>query len=271
MMSLISPDDAPSVRGVAVVVLGGTPDAVVGDGSDDVADAIVRGGGAGSPRAGAGPQSSAALDPRRIDSRSVQIGNVAAVASPAAVQIIDTNDDGLADAVFLFTESDFESALRGATPEDGAVGLYFETVDRVHYLVPDISALDGAGDLRIETAALLRNGAPPAAQTAPASPVPAPAAGQRSTTEFLGVHPNPFGGTAMIRFQLATELEVQISIFDLRGAQVRALAAGRYGAGRHEALWDGIDDAGRRLPRGIYLVRFGAGGFARTQKVVLMN
>ena len=151
------------------------------------------------------------------------------------------------------------------------MGLCFETLDGVHYLVPDITVLEGSAVLTLETLASLQGASAPAAHAAPDSPAPAFASGARSATEFLGTFPNPFSRSAMVRFQLASELEVGISIFDLRGAQVRTLATGRLSAGRHEALWDGNDDAGRRVPRGVYLIRFAAGGFARSQKVVLMN
>jgi len=44
-------------------------------------------------------------------------------------------------------------------------------------------------------------------------------------------------------------------VHDLRGRLVRALLAGDRPAGRHGARWDGLSDAGQRVPSGLYVAR----------------
>lgn len=67
--------------------------------------------------------------------------------------------------------------------------------------------------------------------------------------------PNPFNPSTTIRFVLRASGPVDLRVFDLRGAHVRTLAAGRFEAGGHECAWNGQTDAGRPVPSGIYIYR----------------
>jgi flagellar hook assembly protein FlgD len=44
-------------------------------------------------------------------------------------------------------------------------------------------------------------------------------------------------------------------VFDASGRAVRTLATGRQAAGTYTTTWNGKDDTGRELARGIYFVR----------------
>ncbi|MDZ4804959.1 MAG: FlgD immunoglobulin-like domain containing protein [Candidatus Eisenbacteria bacterium] len=86
--------------------------------------------------------------------------------------------------------------------------------------------------------------------------------------------PNPFADRTTIRVD-GSGL-VQVTIFDAAGRSVRRLSAGA-SAGHGDAVeWDGMDDSGRRLPSGIYLVRVeseggGGDGDVRTVRVWLVR
>lgn len=60
-------------------------------------------------------------------------------------------------------------------------------------------------------------------------------------------------------------------MLDAAGRQVAALLQQALGAGRHAVEWDGLDDAGRAAPSGVYLVRVEGGGTAAATKVVLLR
>ncbi|UCG43072.1 MAG: T9SS type A sorting domain-containing protein, partial [candidate division WOR-3 bacterium] len=49
--------------------------------------------------------------------------------------------------------------------------------------------------------------------------------------------------------------EVSLQVFDASGRVVRTLISGRRAAGTYTTTWNGKDDAGRKLARGIYFVR----------------
>ncbi|HET9235294.1 MAG TPA: FlgD immunoglobulin-like domain containing protein, partial [Candidatus Eisenbacteria bacterium] len=67
--------------------------------------------------------------------------------------------------------------------------------------------------------------------------------------------PNPFSASTRIAYNLATPGEVRLEVFNLSGMRVRTLLEGYRPEGAHEASWDGHDDASRRMPSGIYIVR----------------
>lgn len=85
------------------------------------------------------------------------------------------------------------------------------------------------------------------------------------------VTPNPARDGASLRFRLPGAGDVRLSIVDLAGRRVRGLASGRAAAGVHTVLWDGRDDAGRRLPAGAYWARLSAGGVERSERITLVR
>ena len=58
---------------------------------------------------------------------------------------------------------------------------------------------------------------------------------------------------------------------DLRGRRLATLTDEQYSAGRHTVTWHGIDDGGRALPSGTYLVRLVTESAVRTTKAVLIR
>ncbi len=90
--------------------------------------------------------------------------------------------------------------------------------------------------------------------------------------------PNPFNPRITIELDLsfagskASSSEVNVDVFDIRGRKVRALHNGLLPAGiRHGMTWDGLDDNGRSLPSGVYLVQVHASGRMAGQKVTLVR
>jgi hypothetical protein len=77
------------------------------------------------------------------------------------------------------------------------------------------------------------------------------------------VAPNPFADQTRITFGLAdspSPYQVQVYVYNLNGQRVRGLANATYPAGSHALTWDGRDDAGRRLPPGLYICRLAVHG-----------
>ena len=87
------------------------------------------------------------------------------------------------------------------------------------------------------------------------------------------VRPNPFNPTTEIRFELAGkgEVDLQLSIYDLRGRQIRTLVDGPVEAGKKEYQWDGRDDRGGELASGTYVARVRAASEERSLKLTLIK
>lgn len=105
---------------------------------------------------------------------------------------------------------------------------------------------------------------------------PAPtAAGDPGLTpkvsHLLGAYPNPFNPRTEVRFELAASARVRIRIHDVRGRLIRTLIDESQPAGRHEVVWDGTDNSGRRVASGTYYLRFQTDDRVETRKVSLLK
>jgi hypothetical protein len=63
--------------------------------------------------------------------------------------------------------------------------------------------------------------------------------------------------------------KASLSVYDLRGRRVKRFPI--HAAGNVRYVWDGFDDAGRRLPEGIYLARLTLGGKSLTIHCILLR
>jgi hypothetical protein len=83
--------------------------------------------------------------------------------------------------------------------------------------------------------------------------------------------PNPFRTMAKIAFDLPEPAHVSVRVFDVQGSLVRVLTDQDWPGGGHSLTWDGATDTGRAAEPGIYFVRFDAGSYTATEKVMLIR
>lgn len=84
-------------------------------------------------------------------------------------------------------------------------------------------------------------------------------------------YPNPFNSTTVIRYQLSTFSEVELTIFNTIGQLVRTLLAGNQTAGAYAVIWDGRDNAGRPISSGVYFYRLQVGDQMQIRKLMLVK
>jgi len=99
----------------------------------------------------------------------------------------------------------------------------------------------------------------------------APPSGAVAGSRLRSVQPNPFNPRTVVHFEIERDAPVALTVFDVRGARVRKLIDGARTAGRHQAVWDGVDDAGRRVASGVYFVELRAAGVRDVTKAVLLK
>jgi len=92
-----------------------------------------------------------------------------------------------------------------------------------------------------------------------------------SEARIHALAPNPAVTGTRIAFDLPAPRDVDVRIFDVRGALVRTLAAGGWPAGRHSLDWDGLSGNGSRAAPGLYLVRVRLGTLQRSQKLIKLR
>ena len=88
---------------------------------------------------------------------------------------------------------------------------------------------------------------------------------------LMSPYPNPFNPSTKIRYGTAYDVNATIKIFDINGRVVRSILDGKISPGNHETEWNGRDDGGNNIPSGMYFIRYNAGDYRKTQKVVLLN
>jgi hypothetical protein len=76
-------------------------------------------------------------------------------------------------------------------------------------------------------------------------------------------------GTSTVRLGIAHAGRVKVSIYDVAGRKVRILADRFFPAGEQELRWDGTDDAGNKVGRGVYFVR--SSNDTGTGRIIVLN
>ncbi|MEZ5064955.1 MAG: FlgD immunoglobulin-like domain containing protein [bacterium] len=83
--------------------------------------------------------------------------------------------------------------------------------------------------------------------------------------------PNPFRHRTNVAFSVATAGPISLAVFDVGGRRVQTLVSEFRSVGRHTIAWDGVDDAGRSLPGGVYFVRLVGGDRVDQEKIVFLK
>lgn len=85
--------------------------------------------------------------------------------------------------------------------------------------------------------------------------------------ELAPMQPNPLRGVGSIGFALPSASHVRLSVIDVQGREVAVLAEGVYGAGRHQARWEGATSG--RVGPGLYFVRLSVAGRSLVRRAVV--
>ncbi len=83
--------------------------------------------------------------------------------------------------------------------------------------------------------------------------------------------PNPFNPATEIAFTLSAPTRMNLSIYDTAGRLVRQLVSGVLPPGEHAVNWSGLDETGREVSAGVYLVRMQCGDRMQARAVTLVK
>ncbi len=89
--------------------------------------------------------------------------------------------------------------------------------------------------------------------------------------DLLQNYPNPFNSTSVIKIYLKERSNVNITIYNVIGEEVKILLDKELPAREYSLSWDGKDSNGNVLNSGVYLIRMKAEGFQKTIKSVLLK
>jgi hypothetical protein len=109
----------------------------------------------------------------------------------------------------------------------------------------------------------------------PIVPLDVPGFDDGGLVNFVNVAGNPMyaRAKATIKFGLARADRVEIVVYDVAGRVVRELADRNFTAGTHDVVWDGLDNGGRQVARGVYFtrVKFAAQKYQTATKLTVLR
>lgn len=98
-----------------------------------------------------------------------------------------------------------------------------------------------------------------------------PATGTHRSSPVGFNYPNPFNAGTMIQFKLNQSGDTDVVICNTAGRRVRQLLSRTMRAGTHRLHWNSRDDAGQRLPSGLYFCLIRTDRFIHVQKLLLLR
>jgi hypothetical protein len=96
----------------------------------------------------------------------------------------------------------------------------------------------------------------------------------RDFVDFMNLRNNPVrSGLAAVDLGVAKSGRVEVKVYDVSGRLVRTLADRQFAPGKYTLTWDGTDNGGRQVARGVYFtqVRFVGRGFNEARKLTLLK
>jgi len=80
--------------------------------------------------------------------------------------------------------------------------------------------------------------------------------------------PNPFSSSTAIAYKLGTQADVKVTVYDILGREIRTFAMGYQTAGAHGIVWDGTNNLGVIVSRGVYFCKLQAKGETLIRKML---
>jgi hypothetical protein len=84
-------------------------------------------------------------------------------------------------------------------------------------------------------------------------------------------YPNPFNSQTTIPFEIDTDDNIKLTIYDINGRVIKKLINRFTKEWKNEVIWIGDDDFGKQVSSGLYFYRIEAGEFLDVKKMVLIK
>ncbi len=84
-------------------------------------------------------------------------------------------------------------------------------------------------------------------------------------------YPNPFNAGTQIDIQVDKGDQLSLNIYNIRGQLIRILYRGFLEAGDHTFSWYGLDDRGRSMSGGVYVVQVRSGMTQDAKRILLLR
>ncbi len=82
-------------------------------------------------------------------------------------------------------------------------------------------------------------------------------------------YPNPFNPQTSITYYLGESSQTEVTVYNMRGQKVKTLVSDFQMAGEHTLVWNGVDESGRQVVSGVYILNLQSGQFRKAIRMVL--
>ena len=96
----------------------------------------------------------------------------------------------------------------------------------------------------------------------------APGTALPTTFALAQNYPNPFSSSTTISYDLKTQANTRVAIYDILGRVVRETVVGVQSVGSHRILWDGSNTTGQKVAPGVYFYILRSGGESQAKKMM---
>jgi len=86
----------------------------------------------------------------------------------------------------------------------------------------------------------------------------------------LHSYPNPFNPTTTIEFSINNDSNIELSIFNIKGQNIKTLANNEFAQGNHSVIWNGDDEFGKPVSSGLYYYTLNVNGKTEAVKKCLL-
>ena len=95
-------------------------------------------------------------------------------------------------------------------------------------------------------------------------------------TQLLANYPNPFNPETWIPYELATDTNVKVTIYNTQGVVIRSLQLGHQSGGYYTgrdraAYWDGRNAFGEQVASGLYFYQLETDEMSLMRKMVILK
>ncbi|MEA3288349.1 MAG: FlgD immunoglobulin-like domain containing protein, partial [Candidatus Marinimicrobia bacterium] len=84
-------------------------------------------------------------------------------------------------------------------------------------------------------------------------------------------YPNPFNPATTIGFGVPEVSHVKVNVYNLRNQIVRTLVDQNLFQGYHQVEWNSLDDQGKPMASGTYLVVLESGNYREVHKILMLK
>ena len=84
-------------------------------------------------------------------------------------------------------------------------------------------------------------------------------------------YPNPFNANTEIIFDLSSNSNVTLEVYNIAGQKISTLVNGSFEAGSHNVIWNGTNYEGNVVSSGVYFYNLKVNDLSQTRKMVLLK